>query len=278
MMDGKSIHFEVYGTGEPLLFLNGALMTTESWAVHVEAFSKRYMLILMDFFGQGQSEIVTEEYTHELQAEAVRAVLDALKVSNVHVFSSSYGAQVALVFALKYPDQVKSLILQGVRAYADDPHSCAITHFWGSVAEEGNVGKLWDAIVPWVFGADFYNRCADILNQRKAAFASAMSARPPEWRTGWSRLIRSCCTYDVRGRLHEIRVPCLIVAGQFDMLVPLNLQQEVHQGIPGSQCIVVQGSSHAPYVDKPKEFQYIVFGFLEAQKSILAKSQSGTNV
>lgn len=277
MMDGKGIYFEVHGTGEPVLFLNGALMSTESWALHVEPFSKRYMLILMDFFGQGRSEIVTEEYTQDLQVEAVKAVLDALNIRQAHILSSSYGAQIALGFALKYQQRVKSLILQGVRAYADDPHSCAITHFWKDIAEECKPEKLWDAIVPWVFGADFYNSYADILSQRKAAFASALSVQPKEWYVGWGRLISSCSTYNVRDRLHEIHVPTLIVAGDHDILVPLSLHEQVHRSIRDSQCMVVKGSSHAPYVDKPKDFQQIVFGFLEAQKSDLAKSQSSSN-
>jgi len=268
MKDGKSIHFEVHGTGEPILFLNGALMSTDSWGPHVEAFSKRYMLILMDFFGQGRSEIVTHEYTQDLQVEAIKAVLDALKLGQVHIFSSSYGAQVALGFALKYQERVKSLILQGIRSYADDPHSCAITHFWSDLAEECDPDKLWDAIVPWVFGADFYNNYIGILNERKVLFRSVLSTRPREWYAGWAQLMRSCCTYNVRDRLHEIHVPTLVVGGELDKLVPLNLHQEVHEGIPGSEYIVVQGSAHAPYVDKPTEFRYIVFGFLEAQKHL----------
>jgi pimeloyl-ACP methyl ester carboxylesterase len=268
MLDGKSIYYEVHGAGEPVLFLNGALMSTDSWGPHVEPFSKRYMLILMDFFGQGRSEIVTHEYTQDLQVEAVRAVLDALGLSQVHIFSSSYGAQIALGFALKYQTRVKSLILQGVRSYTDDPHSCAIANFWSDVAEECDPDKLWDAIVPFVFGSDFYNQFNSILNERKALFRSVLATRPREWFTGWGRLMTSCCTFNVRDRLHEIHVPTLIVAGELDKLVPRKFQQEVHEGMPGSDYIVVQGSAHAPYVDKPKEFRYIVFGFLEAQKQL----------
>jgi pimeloyl-ACP methyl ester carboxylesterase len=239
LLDGKTIHYEVHGGGEPVIFLNGALMTTESWGLHVEAFSKRYMLIRMDFFGQGQSEIMTHEYTQDLQVEAIRAVLDALELSQVHMFSSSYGAQVALGFALKYQQRVKSLIFQGVKSYADDPHSRAVGQFWIDVAEECDPGKLWDAIVPRVYGADFYNNCIEILNQRKALFRSVLSTRPREWYAGWARLIRSCCTYNVRDRLHEIHVPTLVVAGELDKLVPLNLQREVHDGIPGSEYLVL---------------------------------------
>jgi 3-oxoadipate enol-lactonase len=267
-VDGKSIHFEVHGAGEPLLFLNGALMSTQSWGVHVEAFSKRYRLILMDFFGQGESDIVTHEYTQDLQVEAIRAVLDAAEVSQAHIFSSSYGAQVGLGFALRYQQRVKSLILQGVKSFADDPHSRAVGQFWIDVAEECDAGKLWDAIVPRVYGADFYNAYAGILNERKILFANSLAQRSKEWYIGWAQLMRSCLTFNVRDRLHEIRVPALIVAGECDTLVPPQVQQEVHEAIPGSAYVVVPGSGHAPYVDKPREFQYIVLGFLEAQKQL----------
>lgn len=263
---GKSVHYEVHGAGEPVLFLNGALMSTGSWGSHVEAFAKRYMLILMDFLGQGQSDIVTHEYTQDLQVEAAKAVLDALNVSSAHIFSSSYGAQIGLGFALKYQERVKSLILQGVKSHADDPHSRAVGQFWIDVAEECSADKLWDAILPRVYAADFYNAHAGMLDERKALFRSVLDSQPKEWYISWAQLMRSCLSFNVRDRLDAIRVPTLILGGELDTLVPPHVQRGVHEGIPGSEYIVIPGSGHCPFIDKPREFQCIVFGFFEAQK------------
>lgn len=268
LLEKKSIHFEVHGAGEPVLFLNGALMTTESWATHVEAFSKRYQLILMDFFGQGQSEMVTSEYNCELQTAAVRAVIDELGLPRTHIVGVSYGALIALAFVLKYQNRVKSLVLQGIKSYFDDPYSRALCQGWIEVAKQCDPDKLWDAIVPRAYGPDFYNSCTDVLNSRKALFRSVLSARPREWYLGWEQLVRTFFTFDVRDRLREIHVPALVIGGELDTLVPLKFHEEVHQGIPGSAYIVVPGTAHCPYIAKPNEFRCIVFGFLEAQRQL----------
>lgn len=274
-IDGKKVYFEVRGTGEPVLFLNGALMSTESWGQHAEAFSQRYMLILMDFFGQGKSEIVIQGYTQDLQVEAVKAVLDALSLSQAHIVATSYGAQVALSFVLKYQERVKSLVLQGVKSYFDDPHSSALCESWIDIAKQCDPDKLWDAIVPRAYGPEFYNKHITILNERKALFRSVLSARPREWFVGWAQLIRSFLTFNVKDRLGEIKVPTLIIGGELDTLVPLNFHREVHEGISGSGYIVVQGSAHCPYVAHPKEFQYVVLGFLEAQRRFETQTAEG---
>ena len=81
------IHYEVNGEGEPLVLLNGIMMSTKSWDFAVEKVSKVMKLIRVDFFDQGQSDdYLDEPYDHNLQAELVIALLDHLKIQKAHVY------------------------------------------------------------------------------------------------------------------------------------------------------------------------------------------------
>ncbi len=55
MFGNKSIYYEEYGQGEPLILLNGIMMSCMSWAEFIEPFSVHNRLILVDFLDQGRS-------------------------------------------------------------------------------------------------------------------------------------------------------------------------------------------------------------------------------
>ena len=65
------IHYEVYGEGKPLIILNGIMMSTNSWVIFKDAFSKNNQLILVDFLDQGQSCRMTSSYTQKDQVEEI---------------------------------------------------------------------------------------------------------------------------------------------------------------------------------------------------------------
>ncbi|MFR3346702.1 MAG: alpha/beta fold hydrolase [Christensenellales bacterium] len=56
LFKGKKVYYELHGEGEPILVLNGIMMSTESWNAFKPSFSKDNLLILVDFFDQGRSD------------------------------------------------------------------------------------------------------------------------------------------------------------------------------------------------------------------------------
>lgn len=85
VVDSREIAYSVSVEGKPLVLLNGIFMTSASWQSFVPAFSKNNCLILIDFVDHGYSARESEQYTHELQIEVVRAVLKELKIEKALV-------------------------------------------------------------------------------------------------------------------------------------------------------------------------------------------------
>jgi len=65
-------------------------------------------------------------------------------------------------------------------------------------------------------------------------------------------------------KLGKVRAPTLIVWGRDDALIPLLHGEALHQGIAGSQLVVLDGTGHIPMVGKPAEFNEVVRKFLSA--------------
>ena len=108
----KSIYYEEYGRGKPLIVLNGIMMSCASWKEFIEPFSARNRLILVDFLDQGKSDRMTgQEYDHAIQVEVVKELVDFLGLDKVCLMGISYGSEVAMEFTLKYPQHVERLLL-----------------------------------------------------------------------------------------------------------------------------------------------------------------------
>lgn len=113
----KNIYYRQYGEGEPIVFLNGVMMGTNSWSPFIRTISKDYKMIVVDLLDQGKSDNFEVEYTIDTQAQVLKAFLDELKLKKIHLVGMSYGGKVAQSFAIKYKTKVKSLILSNTDSY-----------------------------------------------------------------------------------------------------------------------------------------------------------------
>jgi proline iminopeptidase len=69
--------------------------------------------------------------------------------------------------------------------------------------------------------------------------------------------------FDVTDRLHEIDVPVLLIAGQFDEARPERMA-EFQKLIPGSQLTIILDAAHSTLARKPEEYRAVVENFLDS--------------
>lgn len=107
-----TLAYEIAGTGEPVIFIHGALVSDSLRPLLAETnLANQYQLIHYHRRGYGESDRVTGAVSISDQAEDCAALLQHLNVGPVHVVGHSYGGDVALQLALDHPDMVHSLIL-----------------------------------------------------------------------------------------------------------------------------------------------------------------------
>ena len=107
------LHAVEMGTGQPLVLLHGNGENSDYFHRQIAFFSQYYRVIAVDTRGHGRSERGTRPFTLEQFAEDLYDFLKSRRISRANILGFSDGGNIALLFAMKYPEQVDRLILNG---------------------------------------------------------------------------------------------------------------------------------------------------------------------
>jgi len=259
LIQGKNIYYETHGEGEPIVLLNGIMMTTGSWTSFIDVLSRKNKLLLVDFLDQGQSDKAEEQYTQDIHVEMLRELLSTLNIGKVHLVGTSYGGEIAQRFALKYQEELLSLILANTTSYTN--HILKdIGEGWIYAAKTYDGSQFFKATMPYIYSLEFYEANIKWLMERETIFSSILKR---EWYESFIRLVRSAEDLNITEEIHRIKVPTLIIGAEYDGTTPVRLQEEIQKRIPGSKFVLIKGSGHASMYEKPYEFATAVLGFIE---------------
>lgn len=258
---GASLEYELSGTGpRTVVFLNGIAMSIAHWAPVVEPLSRRYRCLCHDMRGQlrsprapGAPAIRLEDHVEDL-----RALLDALAIDSVHLVGTSYGAEVAMLFAAAYPEASASLVvIDGVSEL--DPLVRATAESWKAAALADPV-VFYRTILPWNYSAAFIAGNREMLAQREEAVARL----PRGWFEDFAALCDAFLALDITPRLSSISCPTLVLVAEKDILKHEGFARVIAGGIRGAALRVIGGAGHAVVIEKPDAVRAEVEGFLAA--------------
>ena len=111
------LNYIIAGQGFPLVLLHGIGVDHTYFKRQMGPFSERYQVFALDTRGHGRSPRGTAPFTLEQFAEDLKGFLDSREIRRCHLLGFSDGANIALLFALKYPDRVEKLVLNGADLY-----------------------------------------------------------------------------------------------------------------------------------------------------------------
>lgn len=255
----KLVHYETYGNGEPLMILNGIMMSTKSWMPFIPSLSMHFQVILVDFFDQGQSDrLVNQSYTQEIQVDLIKALIEHLKLDTINLVGISYGGEVALQFAIKYQSMLKRMILFNTCAYTS-PWLKEIGRSWIETGKTRNGQHYYQTTIPVIYSPHFYEEKIEWMKKREAVLTPIFSN--PTFLDQMERLTLSAESHDVRERLNQIQIPVLIVAAEEDYLTPVPNQTYLHEQIKQSLMIKIPFTGHASMYEKPLLFTSLLIGF-----------------
>jgi pimeloyl-ACP methyl ester carboxylesterase len=239
-------------------------MSTKSWAPFIENFSRDNRLILVDFFDQGQSAVMTEAYDHSLQIGILGALLDHLQLGTGNICGISYGAEVGLGFAVKYPEKVRRLVLFNGAARTA-PLLADIGHAWNEAARlEGGLA-YYLATIPVIYSDAYYERQLAWMDKRKKTLVPFFGN--PVVKERLIRLTNSSENFNVVDELSRLDMPVLVVSADKDYLIPLREQETMIRGIKFAHHIVLPNCGHASMYEKPLLFCSLILGFINAAQT-----------
>ncbi len=253
-VNGINLYYQIHGDGEPLIFGNGIFSNTLGWFNQTPVFSKEYQVILYDCRGQGRSDKPEGPYSLELHADDQKMLLEELGITSVHHIGISYGAEFGLVFAQKYPNMVKSLVVCSAVSFVG-PFLRMVAQSWKAAAVREDPEMFFYTTVPFNFSETFMREQSDFIEQSKPRYEQLDFPAVV-------KLLDSFLQLDITARLPEIRTPTLVLVGENDILKPPSYSKLIHKRLPRSEMVIVRDSGHVVTYEKPEEFNSLVFDFL----------------
>ena len=258
---GVGLYYEVLNpeAEKTVAFFNGVMASTSSWGYQSSLFARMgYRVVLHDFKGQLLSEKPQGPYTfHEHAAEALE-LFDFLGVQNPHLVGTSYGGEIALRFAIDFPDRVKTLSVIDSVSELDEVLKLFIVQ-WRALAEEGDPEKFFWGMTPSIYGNHFIQKNLSFLKDR----VSMMKMGGSDYFKGQVILYDAFLNHvTMTSELSKIKHPALIVCGQEDLLKPVKFSKIMADALPHSEFAVIPDCGHVTILEKPEVLNSLLLGFV----------------
>jgi 2-succinyl-6-hydroxy-2,4-cyclohexadiene-1-carboxylate synthase len=262
--NGIDVHYEMAGEGDCLILIHGFSDNLSLWYNQVPEFSKQYQVLTLDVRGHGQTETPDGEFSINLFAEDVRELLNALQIEKACVLGYSMGGRIALQLALNHPESVTGLVfansgIAGAGYQMSEEQMKEMTERRQQMIEmfdTGDIERIADTMTersmsPGIRDAKpaLFQRYKEIKMQNSPRYYTpimqammASAADPPD--------------------LGQIKCPVLIIAGERDEFMPLDIAEYMKKTLHKASLEVFP-TGHASALETPKEFNRAVLDFME---------------
>lgn len=223
-----NLYYQEKGAGKPFVLLHGNGEDGTYFQHQIAHFSRQYRVIAVDTRGHGKSPRGTAPFTMDQFAEDLKGLMDQLGIESAILLGFSDGANIGMKFALRHPERVRALILNG-----------------GNLDSRGIKSTVQ---VPIEIGY---------------RIAKLFSGKSEEARRNMEILGLMVHEPNIPAReLGGIRARTLVIAGTRDM-VKEGHTREIAESIPGARLVIVPGD-HFIAGKEPERFNREVEDFLGA--------------
>lgn len=219
------LYFDKSGKGAPLLLLHGNGDDHGFFRGQVARLSERFTVYAVDTRGHGQSPMGTKPFTLSQFADDLKDFMEEQSIEKAHLLGASDGANIAMLFALRYPNRVASLVLNSGNL---DPSGL-------DPAFLDEITKRYEAV-----------RTADSEKMRREAGLLRLMLFEPQI---------------APDALSKIAAPTLVIAGDRD-LIPAAHTRLVAAHIPNAKLVFLPGT-HAVAEEDPQAFNDAVSSFYD---------------
>jgi len=272
-INGVALYYKIIGAGEPIVILHGGPGLDHSYFLpQMEKLAKNYKLIFFDQRASGRSSAPKDSsgITLDHFIADIEGIRQAFGLEKMNLMAHSWGGLLAMRYALKHQEHLKSLILVGsVSANSADNDAANRTlqsrftrqdsldraKVMQSLAFQKRESKALAEFFKIVFRATFYDR--KFARQLNLVFQPDYAKKSALLR----HLSKELATYDLYPQLATLQVPTLILCGEAESL-PAEAPQRLHQSLKESELVLLKYCGHFPFIEAPQDFVVNVRSFL----------------
>ncbi|HTA28180.1 MAG TPA: alpha/beta hydrolase [Bacteroidia bacterium] len=283
-VNGTKLWVETVGTGDPLFLISGGPGGSHVGLHSFDRLQDSCTLVFVDNFGRGKSDTAknVKEYTISRDVEDIEGIRKALGYDKINILGHSYGSVVAQLYAIKYGDHIKHLIIadgffSGKMWQENDDNS---NH---EIME--NYPEIWDSLMHMrkhgLISSDkaFYTEYGNVPYGFLYAYnpTNFLHGLDPSYPNRFNLKLyyqlvgpdgdfvvgNDIAKFDVTKELKNLKMPVLIVAGRYDRVSVPKWAVMYKQYCPQAQFVMFEHSGHNPMVEEPEKEFPIIRAFLK---------------
>lgn len=257
IINGLSVFLEGSSKSKPIIFVHGFPFDHTMWQSQVDLLSEKYFCVTYDIRGLGESPAGDGQFTMESFVDDLEKISDELKLVQPVLCGLSMGGYISLRALERMQEKFSAVILCDTRADAD-----------------GNEGKLKRAAAIKkinteglnLFTRDFITNCyGDLYKQiHKTEFEKRIAKSSGFVPAGIKgSLLAMLSRTDTSDYLDKIKIPTLVICGEFDTLTPPAIMKPMADKINGAKFVIIKDSGHMSPVENSTEVNHAIQKFLD---------------
>lgn len=252
---GLTVAYDESGRGLPIVLVHAFPQDRGMWQPQLAGLSDSARVLAPDLPGFGES--APAPLTIDSMADVVAEFITTLGIAKAVVGGLSMGGYIAMALARRHANKLAGLILADTRADPDDPTARGNRDKAIALTKEKGVPALFETMLPKVLSDQTRNTKPDVVERVK----SLAARQSVEGVTAALAALRD--RPDANSGLSAIKVPTLVLVGEFDAVTPPLAAANMSVQIPGSKLIHIPGAGHLSNVENPTAFNDAVRKFVK---------------
>jgi pimeloyl-ACP methyl ester carboxylesterase len=270
--DGVRVFYEVYGDGEPTVFLlpTWSIIHSRHWKLQIPYLARHFRVLTFDGRGNGRSDRPegVAAYREQQHAADALAVMDETGTGQAVLVSLSLGAQRALILAARRPERVTAAAFISPSVSLGEPLPSRIVHSFEDVLD---TDEGWAKYNRHYWVRDYRGFLEFFFSE---FFTEPHSTKQIEDCIGWglettpetlvdTRLAIVMGEEETRALCESLRCPVLVIQGTADAITGPSRGIEL-AAATGGDLLLVEGSGHGPHVRDPVKVNLLLREFVES--------------
>ena len=238
-------YIESGGKGENLMLLHGLFGALSNFEGIMKRFSDNYNVVvpMLPIY-----ELPIFQVSVTGLVDFVTKFVEFKGYSKIHVMGNSLGGHIAILYVLANPEKTASITLTGSSGLFESAFGNAFPKRGDYEYIKNKTGETF--YDPAVASKELVDEVFGIVNDRNKAIRVVATAK-------------SAVRHNLGDKLHNIKVPTLLIWGRQDTITPPFVAEKFNELIENSRLHFIDKCGHAPMMEKPEEFNTILEDFLK---------------
>jgi proline iminopeptidase len=272
-INGTELYYKILGEGEPIVVLHGGPGLDHSYFLpQMSELAKTHKLIFFDqrLCGRSSGNVDSSSISMDHFVEDLEGIREGFELGEMNLMAHSWGGVLAMFYARKYPENLRSLMLVNTGAASSEFQQESARLLASRFTREDSVARAevmqsegFKQRTPTALAELFRISFRTVFHDRSLADSLTLELQPTfaENNPKLGYLFKDLVSYDLHQDLAKIKCPTLIVHGDSDASV-MEAIAKIRESIRGSKFSLLENCGHFPFIESPDDFFAQIRSFL----------------